>query len=105
MPSPTCGTRGSAMPMKPPTTQDSCSNVSVRAKAEVRCRSGTSRCTVESSASNYLALERLELDDAGNIRVIWQPLHDGASLGHYARNIDGQNRAVGQAQMVATGEE
>ena len=39
------------MPMKPPITQDSWSSVSERAKAEVRCRSGTSRCTSASSES------------------------------------------------------
>ena len=42
---------GRAMPMPPPTTQDSCSTVSDRANADVRTASGTSRCTMASSES------------------------------------------------------
>ena len=51
IPSPTCPLSGSAMPIAPPTTQDSCSSVSDRANAEVRTASGTSRCTMASSDS------------------------------------------------------
>ena len=48
---PARGLAGSAMPTKPPITHASCRVVSLRAKALVRTRSGTSRWIVESSES------------------------------------------------------
>ena len=48
---PRVGLSGSAMPTKPPITHASWSVVSLRAKALVRTRSGTSRWIVESSDS------------------------------------------------------
>ena len=50
-PSPSLRDEGSAMPMKPPTTQDSWSSVSERANVPARCRSGTSRWISASSDS------------------------------------------------------
>ena len=49
--SPSVGLSGSAMPTNPPITHASWSVVSLRAKALVRTRSGTSRWIVESSDS------------------------------------------------------
>jgi hypothetical protein len=48
---PSFGLSGSAMPTNPPITHASWSVVSLRAKALVRTRSGTSRWIVESSDS------------------------------------------------------
>ena len=51
IPSPSCPLSGSAMPIAPPTTHDSCSSVSDRANAEVRTASATSRWMIASSDS------------------------------------------------------
>jgi len=56
---------------------------------------------LETSHRDYLALERLEADAAGNFAVVYQRVQGGASAGHFRRNFDGNARTLGQLTRVA----
>ena len=57
---------------------------------------------IEWSDRRSLALERLELDAAGSVRVLWQELGDHDSHGHYSRTFDRKNKPVGRRALVAS---
>jgi len=60
---------------------------------------------IESSERYALALERLDVDAAGNLRVLWQQLDHGQSRGHYSRTLDRQHRPAGRRVLEASDNE
>lgn len=57
------------------------------------------------SRSDYLALERLEMDALGNFEVIWQRVLEAQSKGHYSRRSDRATQSLSNAAPVAGGNE
>ncbi len=60
---------------------------------------------VERSQSDYLALERLEMDALGGFEVIWQRVLHAQSKGHFSRRSDRATHSLGNAILIARGDE
>lgn len=60
---------------------------------------------IEKSRTEYLALERLETDSLGNFEVVWQRVLEAQSKGHYSRKSDRATHSLGNAVLIAEGNE
>ena len=63
------------------------------------------RRIVEASTSEYLALERLEMDGLGNFEVIWQRVLEAQSQGHFSRTSNRATESLSSPVLVAGGDE